>query len=354
MSKVLMVGNDHSVKGGISSVINQLLQYKWRDNDVEMIFIPTYKGSNIYSNILFFSRAYFRVIRQMLLNRPDYIHIHMSYKGSFYRASFIQKLCKIFHTKCLVHLHGSEFQVWYQSLSKYKKRKVRKFLKDCFVLVVLGNEWEKKIKDIEPLTKIKVINNTIEIPEKKSNWACEHDSVFKIVFMGVLIKRKGLSDLLKAMSILKEQQVKCKLIIAGSGSEEQELKRTCSDLNLNDYVDFIGWIKEDQKEKIYLNSQLSVLPSYNEGLPVSILESIGYGLPVIATDVGDISEAVIDCENGWLIKVGDPEGLALKIKKAVQLNENEWTIMSNNSRKIANEKFSDENYMSDFLNIYLS
>ena len=83
--RVLMIGNDSSVKGGITSVISQLLDHDWAADGVNMKFIPTYIAANPVKKILFFEKA-LRRIRGLLANpqtRPDVVHIHMSYKGSF-------------------------------------------------------------------------------------------------------------------------------------------------------------------------------------------------------------------------------------------------------------------------------
>ena len=209
-------------------------------------------------------------------------------------------------------------------------------------MIVLGEEWNKRIKEIEPSTKTIIVSNTVKIPQKTVQW---NDKSFTILFLGVLIKRKGVHDLLSAIDLLKKRELlkNTKFIIAGSGVEEENLKNQCGELKLNSYVEFVGWTEGEKKYNLLEKSQLLVLPSYNEGLPIAILEAMSYGLPIISTRVGDIESAVIDKKNGYLIEPGDISRLADAIGKIIN-NKQLYVDMSRYSRILAEEKFSDRKY----------
>lgn len=349
--KVLMVGNHPSVKGGITSVIKQLRSYDWEKENIVMKFVPTYVEKNNILKILFFCQAYIRVLFNIIFWKPEVIHMHMSYKGSFVRKYLIHKLCKVFHIREVVHLHGSEFKKWYDESSEEKRLKIRKLLREVDRFIVLGSEWEYRIKEIEPLTDIVVVNNTVAIPEQTVKW---NEKEFNILFLGVLIKRKGVSDLLQAMDLLNKKSLleNVKLGIVGTGSEEENLRNQCKLLGLDKYVIFYGWMDGKKKEELLLNSQLFVLPSYNEGLPMAVLESMSYGLPIVSTYVGDMKEAVDNGENGYLVDPGDIEGLANTLEYIIALAESRWKKVSENARKKVEERFSDSNYKYMFLHIY--
>ena len=91
-TKVLMIGNDSSVKGGITSVITQLMEYDWNNKNIDMKFIPTYVDKNNIQKIFYFIRAYLNIKKEIRKNGTDIIYMHMSYKGSFTRKYLIQKL----------------------------------------------------------------------------------------------------------------------------------------------------------------------------------------------------------------------------------------------------------------------
>lgn len=349
--KILMVGNDKSVHGGISSVIEQLLDYEWNKHQIKIKFIPTYIEKNSILKIIFFIVAYIKIFFIILFNKPDKVHIHMSYKGSFIRTNFIHKLCMKFKIKDIIHLHGSEFKKWYDSCNENKKIEIKKLLKECYTFIVLGEKWKKIIKEIEPETNIKVLNNTVPIPEATAKY---NDKTFQVLFLGVLIKRKGVSDLLDAIDSLSKKMnlSNVKFIIAGNGSEEKKLIQKSVDLNIDMYVKFSGWIDGKQKKYLLETSQLMILPSYNEGLPVSILEGISYGLPVISTNVGDITSAVIEGVNGQLIEPGDIEKLTTSLYYYLTCSKELWKRESENSRRLAKERFSDKIFFHKLEDIY--
>lgn len=350
MTKVLMVGNSQSVKGGITTVIEQFLSYDWNSHDINFKFIPTYKDNNNLVKILFFIYSYTKILFYIVFKKPDVVHIHMSYKGSFNRAKMIHDLCDFFRIKVIVHLHGSEFKSWYDKCSDKKQNIIKKFIRGSYKFIVLGNEWKERIISIEPNANVVVVNNTVSIPKKSTFYP---DDKLRFLFLGVLIKRKGVHDLLEAINrIPREKLNNVEFIIAGTGDEELNLLNKSKKYNLEKYVNFIGWTDKEKKWQLLQECQCMILPSYNEGLPMAILEAMSYGMPIIATKVGDIPEAVNDNFNGYLFNAGDIESLKQIIINFINLNKNEWNRMSSNSKELATEKFSSDNYFEKFKKMY--
>ena len=350
--KVLMVGNAQSVKGGIATVISQFINHNWSEQ-IKLKFIPTYTDKNWIIKIFFFTKAYIRILLNFIFFKPDIVHIHMSYKGSFTRANLIQNLSQIFNVKNIIHLHGSQFDKWYVQCGENKRKKIRRLIKRANIFIVLGNEWQEKIKNIEPNSNIKIIQNSIHIP--KNNIKAKYNkNCFNLLYLGVLVERKGVSDLIDAINILvkKQEFQNAKLLIAGSGEQSEFLQRKVKELNLSQYIDFLGWVNKEEKKDLLLKSQLLVLPSYNEGLPMCILEAMSYGLPILSTNVGDVSEAVKEGKNGFLIEAGNVNELTENIKKIITIDETDWLKLSDQSIKFIIENFSDKKYFFRFEEIY--
>lgn len=348
--KILMVGNHQSVHGGITSVVTQLLNYGWNKKNIQLKYVPTYINANFILKSFFFFKACAKFYKELMYFKPDIVHIHMSHRGSFTRAYILSRMCKAKNVKVVIHLHGSEFDKWFYSLKNTQKARVRFFLRNVDRIIVLGDEWKNKIIRIEPLANITVIHNSVSIPSKMVKW---NDKPFRILFLGVLVPRKGVADLLNALSLLKAKGKleNIQVIIAGNGKQEYELSNRTNELGLKETVKFVGWVNKSDREKLLLSSQLLVLPSYHEGLPMSILEAISYGMPVIATDVGDVNSAVINNKNGFLIRPGDVLSLENYIYE-ISSNKGEYNKMSNYSRKLAEEKFSSEKFFELVLRSY--
>lgn len=343
-----MCGNHPSNKGGMTSVINQILEYDWEKENIGLTFVPTFKPGNPVVKSLFFLFSYIRIILVFLFDKPNLVHAHMSYKGSFTRKYLIHRLCKVFGIKDAIHLHGSEFKKWYDSVGEKKKAKIRRLLRESDYFIVLGEKWKRIILSIEPTANVVVISNGIKIPSERVQW---DNNICKYLFLGVLIPRKGVGDLLDAVAQIKKNKNinGLQFLIAGTGECEDSLKEKTDRLNLNSNVKFLGWIDGKEKENLIRSCQIMVSPSYNEGLPVSILEAMSYGMPVISTDVGDISSIVTDGDNGILFDPGDINSLANAILNLS--NEETFARMSKDAESSAG-KFSIDIFYNKLLKVY--
>lgn len=353
--KVLMVGNHKKVKGGITSVVNQLLAHDWRQENIQMTYIPSYVGGNNIKKILMFILSYGRIAVNMIFRRPHIIYMHMSYRGSFHRKNALHRLSRIFGVKTIIHLHGSEFKDWYDGSDLKVQAQIKKLLKESSKFIVLGQRWEETIKNIEAETNTVVVTNTIRIPEVRVSVPKD---VVSFLFVGVLIERKGVRDLIHAVGQLKDRGVDltaCHFNIAGSGVLDSELKALTEELGIEKSIHFLGWVGVEDKESVMMENHILILPSYNEGLPIAILEAISYGMPVIATDVGDVSSAVLDQENGFLFKAGDVSHLAQLIELMIlESQKGLWQRMSDKSREIAIDRFDEKAYFTELSELFRS
>lgn len=350
--KVLMLGNDSSVRGGITSVISQICSFDWESRGVELRFIPTYVDRSRPRMVAKYARACAEAAWLARSWKPDVAYIHMSHRGSYVRAS---NLVGIFHSRripVVVHLHGSEFQRWYSTLDESRKTEVRDFLRGCARVIVLGESWERRIRKIEPAARLEVLPNSVDTDVEQTAW---REGNNRILFLGALVERKGAAELIDAIKLLSDQGALCgwKLVVAGDGPEGEALKRQCTALGLEDVIDFVGWVNGDEKEQLLRGCQLLALPSYNEGLPVAVLEALAHGLPVVATDVGDVSSAVVEGMTGRLVPPRDARALADAIQGLIS-SRSVWESASNRAREIALNRFDARGYADSLCSIFQS
>ena len=125
-----------------------------------------------------------------------------------------------------------------------------------------------------------------------------------------------------------------------------------NEFKLNNFIKFYGKIDNEDVPKFMSASDIFLLPSLTEGMPISIIEAITIGLPVIATRVGGISEAIIDRRNGLLVDVGDIDGITSRILELIGDKELRIAIKNNNIHD--SKKFDLKHIISKYENIYLS
>jgi glycosyltransferase involved in cell wall biosynthesis len=190
---------------------------------------------------------------------------------------------------------------------------IRKTLRASDVLIALSHQWKRDLYHIAHHPDIRVMYNptVMQKPVFDDAEPDRHKDI-RFLFMGRLGQRKGVYDILESARQIRADNVKINLYGDGEAEAIQAKVRQC---NIGDKVAVCGWIDGHQKDETFRQADVLLLPSYHEGLPISVLEAMAYGLPVVATDVGGISEAVQDGVNGFLIQPGECEKLAERIDR---------------------------------------
>ena len=181
-------------------------------------------------------------------------------------------------------------------------------------LIVLSNSWKYWFEQIGvDENKLVVLHNItaypVSIPSARVN-----DGKLHLLFMGEIGPRKGVFDILRALTKYRDELAdKIELRIGGNRNEEK-LRQMIKEEQLEQLVVFEGWVGGEKKLNLLNWADVFILPSFNEGLPISILEAMSYGLPIIATPVGGIPEVVENGVNGKIVKPGDVECIYRAIK----------------------------------------
>jgi len=129
---------------------------------------------------------------------------------------------------------------------------------------------------------------------------------------------------------------KVKLYVGGDG-EVEKLKKIIAENNLEHIVEYVGWVSGERKVELLKECDVYILPSYNEGLPISILEAMSYGLVVASTNVGGIPEVIENGHNGYLFEAGDKPQIFETLQKiinddslrAAELRDRSFDIVEN-------------------------
>ncbi|MCK1991637.1 glycosyltransferase family 4 protein [Peribacillus muralis] len=346
--KVIMIGSHLRTTGGITRVVKNYFQAGLNEK-VDLEYFPTYFGSNHIVNIFYFFTKFIELyIKLFILNkRYDVAHIHMSYKGSFIRKKHIITLLKNKKIPIMLHMHGSQFKEFYDQSADKKKLEISNTLNKVSIILALGTEWKEYY---ETICKTKVVSLDNAVFPKKIKSDDSNNKIY-ITTMGLLSNRKGTYDLLEVANKLKGAiDPKYKFLLAGDG-EIEKVKKIIKSNNLEDFVIIPGWVSDEiEIEKIYKQSAIYVLPSYNEGMPMSILEAMSYGLPIISTNVGSIP-TVVEKENGLLMDPGNINMLEENIKLLLNNKGDVEFYKKNNIEKIES-KYNVWNSIEDIILIY--
>lgn len=302
---VLTIGNrSDTPDGGISQVL-----YSYRHH-VYPVFknIVNFKKGNILYKAALTTLALIQTFFDLLLDKDiKIVHIHTASDNGFRRNILFVNLASMMGKKVVIHIHSGRFNDYYER----NKQQVEKVFSKCSAVVALTQNI-KEFYEKMGCRNVYVINNIIEYPKVKE--VKVDNQIVHYLYLGVITRTKGIYDLLDVI-IEHKEDLKGKYILhIGGNKEVNQLLQIISDNKLEELVKFEGWVSGDKKIELFNTCDVFILPSYTEGLPISILESQSYGLFTVATNVGGIPE-IVNESNGILFAPQDKEALYKIIKK---------------------------------------
>lgn len=309
--RVLTVGERYwdPVHGGIVSVLKA-----YRESFETFPFIASSGRLNWAHKLWYDLGGLFALGWRLLWDRKiRIVHIHTAAGRSFDKHAYYAWLARLMGRKVILHSHASRVKVWYEGLSERHQRRVRRMLSKLDRLIVLSSSWRDFFVSIGMSPeKVDIVNNITE-PAGLEKAAREPGEPVQLLFLGEIGPRKGVFDLLQAMALLQGAAPGKARLEIGGNKNEAALEEAIRTQGLVDCVHFNGFVTGELKTELLSRADVFVLPSYHEGLPVSILEAMSYGCAIISTPVGGIPEVVR--ENGILVRPGDVEGIAAAIAR---------------------------------------
>lgn len=273
--------------------------------------------------------------------------IYLNGASGLYLAPFLTLNVKIFAIK---HMLIDNPQVW------LKKALHIIALKYVQTLIVISNNHKSQLIKLlgdSVSEKISVIYNGIEegrfVPSD-NDISLERKDVI-ILEIARLTKVKGQELLIESFEILKSKYGNIQLWFAGIGTQLETLQAIVNNKNLSDSIKFLGFIEDTPT--LINRSDIIVLPSYNEGLPLSLIEGMAMGKPLISTDIAGIPELIENEINGLLITPGRVDELTLSLSKLIDSKELRIQ-MGQKGRKLFQEKFTQKMTSKELIKIFLS
>ncbi|MCY1633409.1 glycosyltransferase family 4 protein [Marinifilum sp. D737] len=311
MKEILYIapGNQNS-KGGIGLCVNN---YSKHMSNFKVLVTHRFKSKLI--NSLWFPICIVELLWILIKDRDiKILHIHGASKGSFYRKYILYAFARAFSNKKIIyHIHGGGFRDFYLGSSRFIQRRIRYVINTADMVICLSEKWKHFYTSAFKPKRIRILNNMI-LPPLNTERKPSNDK-FSLLFLGLIGDNKGIFDLIKIIAKNRSQfEDKLELVIAGNG-EVDRLTNTISKWKMQEIIHFKGWANEEKKEELFRSSDAFILPSYKEGLPLSILEAMSYGLPIISSKVGGIPDLIHKGKNGILVVPGNQRAIKNAIVK---------------------------------------
>lgn len=317
-------------KGGMATVINDMLALNNR-SDFEFEHLVSHSEVGAAGKIRMTVSTFLRILSR---RNYDLIHMHVASDASFYRKSLFVWAAKMRRKPVVIHVHGADFDTFYNKSSPFMKEFISRTFAACNKVLVLSSYWKHFFDTHIHKGNTEVLHNGVYVSVFKDCQTVPYN-ISNFLYLGRLGQRKGVYDLLKAIdNLVNNEELKyLQFYLAGDGDIEQ-VKQIVQQKGLAGNVQLLGWINEAQKLEWLKRADTMLLPSYNEGLPMAILESMAAGKIIISSKVGGIPDVVKENENGFLIEPGDVERLTYYIRYVSQHPEEMTNIAANNKRTI--------------------
>jgi glycosyltransferase involved in cell wall biosynthesis len=256
---------------------------------------------------------------QARLSSPCVAHVNIAGRGSTIRKVILLTIARALGLRYVLHLHDYDYAEYYRSRGKAYKSLIAATFRRAAAVVVLGRRDLEFVSQTFRLRidQTTVIHNAVpdqfpQIDKKRVPGKPCH-----LLFLGRLSARKGVPELLRALATPIMKRRSWRATLAGDGPIE-EYRNLAENLGIVERLRFPGWLDEVGVNALCADADVLVLPSYAEGLAMSVLEGLSQGLAVITTPVGAHSEVIEPEVSGIFVPPGDVAALANALVRVIE------------------------------------
>ncbi|WP_232664327.1 glycosyltransferase family 4 protein [Pseudonocardia sp. TRM90224] len=316
--RVLLVGKSAPDRGGIPTFLEMLRAGALAEtHDVSFLNVAhsgTPEGGKVTTGNLQRTLQDALAVRRMAAGQ-DIVHIHSALAPSVtvLRASLLALAARSRGATVVVHAHGGNIQTWLST--PVRRVLMRLAMAPAKRVVAVWTAGQKVLESVLPAGKVELVDNGVPLAAPPVEETHEPP---RILYVGLLTPRKGVLDLAEASRILKERGVDHELRLLGGTPDEGPDAETAVRDHLPEWTKLLGTREPGEMAAEYAQADIFCLPSWWEAMPLSVLEAMSSGLPVVATDVGDIARAVEHGRTGTVVPPKDPERLADALEKLIR------------------------------------
>jgi glycosyltransferase involved in cell wall biosynthesis len=309
---VLLLGPELDALSGVSTHLRVLLGSVLAGS-FELVHFPVGSegcGEPRRGRLVRLAKSPFALAAAIRRTQARVVHVNTSLNArAFWRDLAYLLIARACGARVVYQVHGGALPRQFCSHTWLLESALRRALGLADRIVVLARSELEAYRRFLPGRPIVLAPNAVACGPLPPREAAASPAL-RLVFIGRLVREKGVQDLLLALAAIKRAGEPPRLTIAGSGPEEPRLRRMAAELGLDGVVVFAGPVTGAAKSALLRRSDLFVLPSYAEGLPYALLEGMAAGLPVVATRVGAIPDVVTDGVHGAFVPARDPDAIA--------------------------------------------
>ena len=276
------------------------------------------------------------------------VHIHFSKRGSTVRKVLLAWMTLRAGQPLILHAHSGSFDRFFGALPVLARQVIGHVFARADRVIVLSRHWRDfyvQSVGLDP-RRIVILSNPVAIPVAVPERAGR--AQVQLLFLGRISGHKGAFDLLRAYATLPEAlRSRTRLVFAGDGEVEALRAQAHA---FGRAVEVHSWVDTTRRDALLASSDIFVLPSYYEGVPMAMLEAMAHGLAVVSTRVGGIPEVIQDQREGLLISPGAPAQLREALICLIE-NEDRRLAMGRQARQRA-QGFDAHRYAARLLNVY--
>ncbi|MES3002481.1 MAG: glycosyltransferase family 4 protein [Pseudomonadota bacterium] len=330
------------VGGGMFKVADYLIQSQAAatpGDAAELRPLDTRGGGSAFASMFFLASALVKLVRGRISGDLAGVHVNMAERLSLWRKSAVVVFSHMLGIPVVLHLHAAQLHHEYRALPSLLRRLTRWVFSLPDSVVVLGGAAQRfVVEELRvPERRVDIVINGVPEPVDRSGPRRE-DGVQRVLFLGNLSERKGVSDLLNALAQPGFAGLPLEVTLAGGG-DVAAYEAKARELGVDKLVRFAGWCDQRQVAHLMSRTDVLVLPSYDEGLPLVILEALGHGVAVVCTPVGEIPTALADGVNALFVQPGDVPGIAAGLQRVLRDGELRTTL-GRNGRALYEQRFS--------------
>jgi glycosyltransferase involved in cell wall biosynthesis len=349
---IYLAGPCTPMGGGMYKVCDYLVQSQPQGTSEPVLRLLETRGpGRAIGTLVHLPKAMAAIVRGRLGGRLAGVHVNVAERLSLVRKAALMLTCKMAGVPVVLHLHAAQLHHTYRAMGGVGQRLVRWMFSlpdSCIVLGQGAADFVTRELRVQA-DQVEIVINGVPDPTLRPPAGRKGD-VPRILFLGNLSERKGVSDLLRALAQPALAGLPFQLSLAGGG-DVAHYTALAQSLGVADRVRFEGWAGPETVSRLLAEADVLVLPSYDEGLPLAILEGLAHALPVVCTPVGEIPHVLTDGVDARFVQPGDSAGIAGALAHILRDPQASGQL-GRNARAVYEQRFSLAQFSASIARIH--